>query len=135
MGKTCARTPAAGMTLDAGALIALDRGNKRMIALLREGLTQGRAFRVPSGALAQAWRGGRTQVTLARFLRVILPIAVVRPMSEWPIRQVGWRRVAETRVDAGSGHSSAEQLKSLREKRWNTIEILALPSVASLSGT
>jgi hypothetical protein len=57
------------MTLDAGALIALDRGNKRMIALLREGLTQGRAFRVPSGALAQAWRDGRTQVTLARFLR------------------------------------------------------------------
>ena len=69
MGKTRARTPAAGMTLDAGALIALDRGNKRMIALLHEGLTQGRAFRVPSGVLAQAWRDGRTQVTLARFLR------------------------------------------------------------------
>jgi hypothetical protein len=33
MGKTRARTPAAGMTLDAGALIALDRGNKRIIAL------------------------------------------------------------------------------------------------------
>jgi hypothetical protein len=69
MGKTRARTPAAGMTLDAGALIALDRGNKRMIALLHEGLTQGRAFRVPSGVLAQVWRDGRTQVTLARFLR------------------------------------------------------------------
>jgi hypothetical protein len=69
MGKTRARTPAAGMTLDAGALIALDRGNKRMIALLHEGLTQGRAFRVPSGVLAQVWRDGRAQVTLARFLR------------------------------------------------------------------
>jgi hypothetical protein len=31
--------------------------------------------------------------------------------------------------------ASAEQLKSLREKRWDTIGILALPSVASLSGT
>ena len=30
---------------------------------------------------------------------------------------------------------SAERLKSLREKRWDTIEILALPSLASLSGT
>jgi hypothetical protein len=69
MGKTRARTPAAGMTLDAGALIALDRGNKRMIALLHEGLAQGRAFRVPTGVLAQAWRDGQTQVTLARFLR------------------------------------------------------------------
>jgi hypothetical protein len=57
------------MTLDAGALIALDRGNKRMIALLHEGLNQGRAFRVPAGVLAQAWRDGRTQVALARFLR------------------------------------------------------------------
>jgi predicted nucleic acid-binding protein len=69
MGKTRARTPAAGITLDTGALIALDRGDKRMIALLQQALAQGRSFRVPSGALAQAWRDGRTQVTLARFLR------------------------------------------------------------------
>lgn len=31
--------------------------------------------------------------------------------------------------------ASAEQLKSLREKRWDTIEILTLPSLATLSGT
>jgi hypothetical protein len=31
--------------------------------------------------------------------------------------------------------ASAEQLKSLREKRRDTIGIFALPSVASLSGT
>jgi predicted nucleic acid-binding protein len=55
--------------LDAGALIALDRGNKRMIALLHRALAQGRAFRVPAGVVGQAWRGGRVQVTLARFLR------------------------------------------------------------------
>jgi hypothetical protein len=54
MGKTRARTAAAGMTLDTGALIALDRGNKRMIALLHQALAQGRAFQVPSGVLAQA---------------------------------------------------------------------------------
>jgi hypothetical protein len=55
--------------LDTGALIALDRGDKRMIALLHQAIAQGRAFRVPSGVVAQAWRDGRTQVTLARFLR------------------------------------------------------------------
>lgn len=54
MGGTRARTSAAGITLDAGALIALDRGDKRMIALLRQGLAQGRAFRVPAGVLGQA---------------------------------------------------------------------------------
>jgi hypothetical protein len=55
--------------LDTGALIALDRGDKRMIALLDRALTQGRTFRVPAGVVAQAWRDGRVQVTLARFLR------------------------------------------------------------------
>jgi len=68
MGRTRTRT-AAGITLDAGALIALDRGDKRMIALLRLALTQARVFRVPSGVVGQAWRNGRVQVTLARFLR------------------------------------------------------------------
>ena len=68
MGRTRARPPA-GITLDTGALIALDRGDKRMIALLDQALAQGRTFRVPSGVLGQAWRNGRVQVTLARFLR------------------------------------------------------------------
>lgn len=68
MGKTRPRTPA-GIVLDAGALIALDRGDKRMIALLQRALAQGRAFRVPAGVVGQAWRDGRVQSTLARFLR------------------------------------------------------------------
>ena len=68
MGRTRTRT-AAGVMLDAGALIALDRGDKRMIALLQRALAQGRSFRVPAGVVGQAWRDGRVQVTLARFLR------------------------------------------------------------------
>ncbi len=68
MGRTRTRTTA-GIMLDAGALIALDRGDKRMIALLQRALAQGRAFRVPAGVVGQAWRDGRVQVTLARFLR------------------------------------------------------------------
>ena len=68
MGRARART-SAGIVLDAGALIALDRGDKRMIALLRRALEQGRAFRVPAGVVGQAWRDGRVQVALARFLR------------------------------------------------------------------
>src|SRR5687767_14082667 len=68
MGRTRART-AAGIVLDAGALIALDRGDKRMLALLDRALAQRRAFRVPAGVVGQAWRDGRVQATLARFLR------------------------------------------------------------------
>jgi hypothetical protein len=68
MGRTSTRT-AAGITLDTGALIALERGDKRMIALLQRALSQGRVFRVPAGVVGQAWRDGPVQVTLARFLR------------------------------------------------------------------
>ena len=68
MGRSRTRA-APGITLDTGALIALDRGDGRMIALLRRALAQGRAFRVPTGVVGQAWRDGRVQATLARFLR------------------------------------------------------------------
>ena len=68
MGRPRTRTPA-GIVLDAGALIALDRGDKRIIALLQRALTQGRTIRVPAGVVGQAWRDGRAQGTLARFLR------------------------------------------------------------------
>lgn len=68
MGRT--RTHAAAdLVLDAAALIALDRGDKRMIALLQRALAQGRELRVPAGVVGQAWRDGRVQATLARFLR------------------------------------------------------------------
>ena len=68
MGKARARA-ATGITLDTGALIALDRGDRRMIALLDLALTQRRTFHVPAGVVGQAWRDGRTQAALARFLR------------------------------------------------------------------
>lgn len=68
MGRTRAGT-SEGLVLDTGALIALERGNKRMIALLDRALAQGRKFRVPAGVVGQAWRDGRVQATLARFLR------------------------------------------------------------------
>ena len=70
MGRTYAAAAPAGLTLDAGALIALDRGDKRLIALLDRAMAQRLKLRVPSGVVAQAWRDGRVQVALARFLRI-----------------------------------------------------------------
>jgi hypothetical protein len=62
--------PTRGVTLDAGALIALEHGSGRMIALVDEiARAGGEAYAyVPAGALAQAWRGGR-QARIARLLR------------------------------------------------------------------
>src|SRR3954465_4179534 len=69
MGTSRARSLVKGLTLDAGALIALDRGDRRMIALLQLVMEQGRGIRVPAGVVGQAWRGGARQAILARFLR------------------------------------------------------------------
>ena len=69
MGKARTQTTTASLTLDAGALIALDRGDMRMVALLREALRSHVVFHVPAGVVGQAWRDGRLQVNVARFLR------------------------------------------------------------------
>ena len=70
MGKTRAQKTVPGLTLDAGALIALDRGDCRMIALLQKVAKSRTSIRVPAGAVGQAWRNGARQVMLARFLRL-----------------------------------------------------------------
>ncbi len=57
-----------GLTLDAGALIALDRGDRRVALLVDEAIRERRGVAVPAGALGQAWRDGAKQVRLARLL-------------------------------------------------------------------
>lgn len=58
-----------GVTLDAGALIATERGEPRMIALLaRIAEEPGARLNVPAAVVGQAWRDGRRQARLARLL-------------------------------------------------------------------
>ena len=63
-------SPATGLTLDTGALLALDHPAKAIImqARLDEALRRGGTVCVPVGAIAQAWRSSR-QVRLARLLK------------------------------------------------------------------
>jgi predicted nucleic acid-binding protein len=59
----------AGVTLDAGGLIALDRNDRRVLVLLaRAGETSARVT-VPATALAQAVRRPERQVRLGRLVR------------------------------------------------------------------
>jgi predicted nucleic acid-binding protein len=87
MGRT--RTLAAatrqGFTLDAGALIAIERHDGRMIALLER--ARGARFAVPVPALAQVWRGTGRQAHLARFLA--LPDVDIVPWDEAAALAVG----------------------------------------------
>jgi predicted nucleic acid-binding protein len=58
-----------GVTLDAGALIALDRNDRRVVVLLARASERGSRLTVPAGALAQAVREPARQARLARLVR------------------------------------------------------------------
>lgn len=69
-----------GVTLDAGALIAFDRGDERVRALVRLAVDRRMAIIVPAGALAQAWRDGARQARLS--MLVGSPSARVEVLDE-----------------------------------------------------
>ena len=58
-----------GVTLDAGALIALDRDDRRVLALLARAQETSARVTIPATALAQAVRNSARQARLARLVR------------------------------------------------------------------
>lgn len=77
-----------GFTLDAGALIALERKEDRMTALLERMLALPEAIvHIPAGVVAQAFRNGSTQVRLMRLLKE--PRTRVVDLDEETARAVG----------------------------------------------
>ena len=57
-----------GLTLDTGALIAFERNDRRVVAIIDRALKLGVRLAVPAGVVGQAWRDGRRQARLARLL-------------------------------------------------------------------
>jgi hypothetical protein len=74
-----------GMVLDAGALIAIDRGDRAVLSRLQRAWNGGEPVRTNSMALAQTWRDGKRQATLAKALHDI----EVRPVTEADGRRAG----------------------------------------------
>lgn len=56
------------LVLDAGALIALDRNDRSVWAMLRNAADDSAEVSVPAGVIAQAWRDGGRKALLARAL-------------------------------------------------------------------
>ena len=75
----------AGVTYDTGALVAGERNDRRMWALHAGFLAEEVVPTVPSPVLAQAWRGGARQASLAR----LLAMCDVEPLAEAQARRVG----------------------------------------------
>lgn len=92
----------AGITLDAGGLIALDRDHRRIIVLLaRAAETNGRVT-VPATALAQAVRRPERQARLARLIRQ--PMTDVVALDRVDATHVGRLLAASGTTDIADAH-------------------------------
>jgi hypothetical protein len=78
---------AAGVVLDSGALIAFERGDRGVVALVARALEREAPLAVPAGVVAQVWRDGARQARLARLLAA--PIAGVAALDDHAARAVG----------------------------------------------
>lgn len=73
--------------LDAGALIALERRDTRMLALADELHRRRRSALVPAGVVAQVWRGAARQQAVIRLVRA--EAVRVDPLSEDVANRLG----------------------------------------------
>jgi hypothetical protein len=86
-GRTSQARARRDLTLDAGALIALDRGHRETGLVVRRVLTEDGTVRIPAGALGQAWRAGSRQARLADLLSS--PRVAVVPLDDVRARAAG----------------------------------------------
>jgi hypothetical protein len=75
------------LVLDAGALIAVERGDRATAALIEVGRQDGRGIVVPAGVIAQTWRKGPRQVRVARLLNA--NEVSVEPLTDAAARATG----------------------------------------------
>lgn len=91
-----------GVTLDAGALIALDRDDRRVVVLIARAAQAGATVTVPATALAQAVRRPERQVRLARLIRQSSTDVV--PLDRVDATQVGRLLAASGTSDTTDAH-------------------------------
>jgi len=91
-----------GVTLDAGALIALDRDDRRVIALLARASELSARVTVPATALAQAMREPTKQARLSRLARQ--PKTRVEPLGASSATQIGLLLAARRTADIADAH-------------------------------
>jgi hypothetical protein len=73
------------LVLDAGALIAYEHGDRTVRAFLERASRTGVDVRTATGVLAQVWRAGARQASLAMLLRGVLEVELTRERA----RRVG----------------------------------------------
>ena len=92
----------AGIALDAGGLIAVDRSDRRVIVLLARASEARAKVTIPASALAQAIRRPERQVRLARLLRQ--PTTNIVDLDRVDATNVGRLLAASGTADVVDGH-------------------------------
>jgi hypothetical protein len=59
------------LLLDAGAFLAVERGDRHVIALIKRERLAGRAPRTHGGVIGQVWRGGARQARIAALIKAV----------------------------------------------------------------
>lgn len=88
------------LVLDTGALIAIDRRNRALGALLRVAQRNALPVRTSTAAVAQVWRDGSRQANLARVLAGVDQGDLDRPAA----RKLGELLGAASTADVVDGH-------------------------------
>ena len=122
-----------GLTLDAGALIAFERGEERVRLILRRASAGDRPITVPATVVAEAWRGGRR-----RWLADLLDLAVVEPLTDALARSAGEllaRTGTSNAIDATVAVSAAQRGDIIVTSDPDDMQLFAddLPAVRVLS--
>ncbi|HEY5399378.1 MAG TPA: hypothetical protein VIL16_28750 [Trebonia sp.] len=125
-----------GVTYDTGALVAAERNNRTMWELHAGLIAEEVVPVVPAPVLAQAWRGGARQASLARVLRM----CDIEPMSEELAKRVGILvsqsghddivdvAVVEGAIRRGDGvvTSDAGHIRTIAEAAGSTLRIASV---------
>ncbi len=98
----------AGLTLDAGALIAYERTDPDILEILRVAFHRGVTPTVPAVVLAEVWRGDRKDARVAWLLKA----CTVEPLDEQRARSAGKLR----RSTAGASAIDACVAVGVRER-------------------
>ena len=91
-----------GVTFDAGALIALDKNDRRIIALLTRAAEIGARVTIPATVLAQAMRRPPRQARLSRLVRQ--PRTALVALDGADATQVGMLLAASRTSDIADAH-------------------------------
>jgi hypothetical protein len=88
------------LVLDAGALIALEKGDQSTAGLLEAALNLALPIVVPASVLAQVWRGGPSAAPLQR----VLAAGIVDALDEERAKEVGLRLGLRRVADIANAH-------------------------------